>query len=501
MIGSADSVSRSKELLADVCIVGAGAAGITLAHELNRAKASVILLEGGSRGATVESSSIYGAGAAASSRQSSYIRDSRLRYFGGTTNHWGGITHPLSPIDFLERSWMSGSGWPIEYSEVAPYYRRASEIIGIQPFDSSLISDIRTRSPIARALESDAFTCHTYQKKATRFGQEYGPEIKKSRNVLALLDANMTDLNVSRGRRMISSLSVKTFRKNEFIVKAKVYVLACGGMENARILLNSDQAFESGIGNHHGHVGRYFMEHLHGVLGYIALPFDAAQMRIFRQVSPTYLQVSPTDELLAANEILNFSILLEETDRKTLFEKGEIPDIEDLSRSIVEPAGEAEIPTAGTSLYKLHYILENAPHPDNRLRLSAETDFFGKRRILLDFELQEQDVESHAKAFRLLASDFGKRGLGRVNFFGRSALAIDRMGFGGHHIGTTRASSSPRDGVVDGNLKLHGLENLYVLGSSVFRTGGAANPTLTIVALTVRLGDHLKRRFRLGSSQ
>jgi choline dehydrogenase-like flavoprotein len=138
---------------------------------------------------------------------------------------------------------------------------------------------------------------------------------------------------------------------------------------------------------------------------------------------------------------------------------------------------------------------EQTPNPDSRVTLADDTDPLGLRRVRLNWRLTEQERRSFIANIRALGRELAAAGIGRL----RPLLPDDGLwekvvGGGSHHMGTTRISDDPKRGVVDRDCRVHGIDNLYVAGSSVFVTSGSANPTLNILALAYRLVDHLKEQ-------
>jgi choline dehydrogenase-like flavoprotein len=243
----------------DLCIIGSGAAGITIAREFIGSSVRVCLLEAG--GLSIDSevdkrSVIDNVG-------HDYDKDStRLRLFGGSTNHWGGNCLPLQPIDFEKLDWINYSGWPYAYDELEPYYRRAHAVLGLGAFDYDA-----PRLSQALGLERFPFDPSAIETVISRynsvmFGLTFGAELDAAPNVSVVLYAEVTRLNLRDGGDALSTASIVTVAGNEFKVSAKYFVLAAGGIENPRILLLSNHQRPTGLGNHAGFVGRLFQDHI-----------------------------------------------------------------------------------------------------------------------------------------------------------------------------------------------------------------------------------------------
>jgi choline dehydrogenase-like flavoprotein len=282
--------------------------------------------------------------------------------------------------------------------------------------------------------------------------------------------------------------SFRSFDKEgTFTVKAKYFVLCLGGIENPRILLNCQGGISSGIGNQYGIVGRYFGDHLHFTLGEV----------LYKKTPPARLFVGPTTELMDSSKTLNFGLRLEmpeAPDRMLRTIACSTSFTERLVRAMgkrprCEPTG------------LLRIAAEQALNPNSRVELTSAKDRFGIRRVALNWQLSDTDYRTLRVAATEWAKFVAKQDLGRVrldewvlNSDSRLPSIREDEVLGNHHLCTTRMSSSPKEGVVDGNCRVHDLENLYIGGSSVFATGGASNPTYTIVQLALRLADHLNQR-------
>ena len=504
----------------DLCIIGAGAAGITIARELAGLRTQVCLVEAGGLEAEPDVQDIY-AGANVGHRYAD-LDATRLRFFGGTTNHWEGFCAPLAPIDFEVRSWVPYSGWPITRENLDPFYRRAQEIcqLGRYAYGAEVWEDLG-RKP--HDFDPDAVElCFWQQSPPTRFGEVYRTELERARNVKVLLHGNVTNIQPDPGVATIRHVEVRTLDGKRGRVTAKIYVLACGGIENARLLLVSDDVAPGGLGNSHDLVGRFFMDHPHTEPAVVALDDADALFGVYGQHQLKGVPFDPSfcasPVLQEREQVLNSHAFLfrrmeqpagVQAARRLWYEvrQGRVPEdlteqVWTLVRDLDDVAvfgysrivtGERPAPSVETPYLSLRS--EQAPNPTSRVTLGHKRDALGLRRIELDWRLTEVDwrtVEVMAKA---LGAEITRLDLARVRLAdwlldGTAAWPRGMHG-GPHHLGTTRMAADPKAGVVDANSRVHGIDNLYVAGSSVFPTGGCANPTLTIVALALRLADRL----------
>lgn len=475
---------------ADVCIVGAGAAGISMAREFIGTSKRVVVLESGGFEFDKRTQSLYrGENIGLPTFD---VAENRLRYFGGTTNHWAGHCRPLDPIDFERRDWIPHSGWPISRATLEPYYRRAQPICELGEFKYEELDFFVARTGLP-ALELDPSRLQSVvynQSPPTRFGTVYRDEIRASTNTTVYLNANLLSLETTDSGGQIERGRVACIDGPQFVVRARAFVLATGGMENARLLLLS------GLGNRHDLVGRYFTDHIllrPGVDISFSVPginlglyhglHEIAGGRMFSVLAASVTR-------MRRERLSNFRIHLVPLGPKFDRPLGSV--FSGLDRAAL--VGRAV--EQGYGSIALHMVLEPVPNPDSRITLSEERDYFNQRRIAVDWRLQEADLGHAYRALELAALEFGRLGLGRGfgGIFADPGRWPGNLEAGKHHCGTTRMADDPRHGVVNADCRVHGIDNLYVAGSSVFPTIGYANPTLTLVALALRLSDHLMER-------
>src|SRR3989442_12313117 len=239
-------IAGGTELGCDLCIVGAGAAGITIARELADSKLSVLLLESGGLQLDSHTQDLY---SGENSGRPYPIRDSRLRYFGGATNHWWGWCRPLDQIDFEEREGLRHSGWPLSRAELDPYYARAQRICQLGPFryDTAFWAETIGIKPFSLGGRVDSAILQF--SPPTRFGEVYRNDLRRSTNVRVLLNANLVGLELAPGSAVVRRARVATLAGKRFAIRVRQLVLAAGAIENARLLLASNDVQRAGIGN------------------------------------------------------------------------------------------------------------------------------------------------------------------------------------------------------------------------------------------------------------
>ena len=532
MLTDARTLASGTRRQADVCVIGAGAAGITLALELRNSGLDVMVLESGGR---EEDPAHQDLAAGDSVGRPSTTLDSpvrldqmRLRYFGGTTNHWAGFCRPLSPIDFEARDHLAVSGWPFGPEELEPFMARAAEWVRISGPDFSLDTWAPKLGVPTLPLDSDRIESFIYQMTfPTKFGEIYGADLEAADDIEVLLHASVVNLATDDGRR-ITRVDIRTLGGAEIEVAADAYVLAVGGIENARLLLASTDADPAGLGNANDLVGRYFTEHLQVYAGF-ALFEDDASLPGFMGSEVTIesgrhagdrhgakYALGLTDEHVrdAATTGLEIQMLT------SSFPVGGPLHRDGITSSDIGALLRREGEEPRVAAY-LQGLAEQELDAESRVLLGTATDALGMRRVQLDWRYSQADRRRALDNYRVAAEAIGASGLGRVQLVpgGVHADAIDNLvpgefvsvyssspaaidvenfpiGMGFHHMCTTRMAADAAEGVVNSDCRMHEVDNLWVGGSSVFATGGVATPTYTLVALAVRLADHLKEILR-----
>lgn len=495
----------------DICIVGAGPAGISMALEWINSPQKIILLEGGGFEYDEKVQDLYDGQLTG---QFYYpMKSSRLHYFGGTSGHWGGMCSILDEIDFKKRDWVEHSGWPINLIDIEPYYKRAHPILDLGPYEYSLAYwQKKYESLVPLPLDENVIWNKMWQfSPPTRFGTKYKETIVNARNVHLYTYANVTTIRANDNVSSVAELVVKNYAGRTHTIKAKYFVLACCAIQNARLLLASNEQAPAGLGNDHDLVGRYFMEHPEILQTGELWLSDSDTLKLYEMKNNR-----PRAELVVAAKmqkelkLLNGSAsLLPLTIAKKMQPSVKTWSDKDPRKSLnsfnehYEKAHKKKFfqhfSSGSTRSYGLHTRIEQAPNPSSRVVLSQEKDSLGVPRANLHWAMTALDKHTIRKVIELIGQQAGAAGIGRVRLaeFLQDEKDDTMPSFtsgGWHHMGTTRMSDNPRTGVVDANCKVHGINNLYIAGSSCYPTGGAVNPTLTVVALTLRLSDHIKTK-------
>jgi choline dehydrogenase-like flavoprotein len=522
-------------LQTDVCIVGAGAAGITLAIELARAGREVCLLESGDFAPDHDTQALHDLESVGYPPRANYM--SRARYFGGSCNLWAGRSMLLSEFDLSPRPWVPHSGWPIGHAEVARHYPRAAALLRLPGRQQFAIGAHQAgMSDDERRLLDDARltpTVSLWAPAPMRFGATYRRALEKSPRARVVINANLTRIHLNEGGDRVEALSVATLAGQRFKVRARTVVLACGGLENARLLLASCDRQSHGIGNRFDQVGRYFMDHPRAVFGKVRLrpgcrlpalrgfPLPdgkvqvglglSEQMQRRERLLNHYLTVEAEvsgyarQSYQSSVEIMKILLRRGHAGRRWELGKaalGALPNMVYLltpKEILPHPvyrwcwlARQALPRKPRPESLVVVYFCEQPPDPASRVQLCPEVDRLGVNRLVLDWRIDGAVSGSILRLQQLLAERLEQTGLGRLENPESEPTFTDAS----HHMGTTRMSDDPRSGVVDRHCRVHGVDNLYVAGSSVFPCAGHANPTLTVVALALRLAQHLEHRAR-----
>lgn len=476
---------KSREVRYDACIAGSGFAGITIARELAAKGRKVVLLEAGGDDWSDESQNIY-EGQTVEGDGLEYwggLETCRLRYFGGTSNHWAGLCIPFDAVDFEQREIYDFPNWPFEKSEFDQFFDRAADIIDITGKSFAPPKNDRWKSSKLRLIGR-------VKSPPTRLKEKYFAEISANdSNIDLILNCNLVDIRLTSNLAHVEKIITKNYRGQEFSFTANRFVIACGAVENARLLLNCDSQIPTGIGNHSDLVGRCFMEHLNVPMGrFVGDP------TFWRGGSKGF---KPTRDFIISQRIGNSSLSLDSDSNPQTYGRLRVlkrivrdavcssDTLTNLSRAIsnVNCPGDGQIST----------LCEQVPNRNSRVTLGREKDALGLRRVILNWQINNQDRKTIRTLAMTLATELARQDLGRVQL---QDFILDKgsdISIGGHchQMGTTRMSENSRYGVVDRNSRVHGMDNLYIAGSSIYPTGGGNNPTLAIVQLSLRLADHL----------
>lgn len=521
MISDLDQHPDGKEWDTDLCIIGGGAAGMALAMEFIGKPVRVLLLESGSWEHEANTQALYDS--VITGLPFSGVHTGRFRVMGGSTTRWAGQSLPLDPLDFESRPWVAHSGWPIRFEALRPFYDRANRFMLVDTlnYHSDLFKLLRVTPP---DFEPEKLVYH-FSKWSLQpdLRRVYRRDLERAENIHTLLHANVTDLILRAGGDHLEFATIASLQGGRGVVRARDFVLCVGGVETARLLLACRTQRTYGLGNENDLVGRYFQDHPATQLGVIESekPDQIQEVfNLFHRGQRKYsIRFSLAQAFQRQHRLLNASasIMFDpgvDTAYEILRQTYHRVRTRQFNREFVYAAAKClskwrEIARPLWTLlvrrrtyvpdatFNLSLMMEQEPCAESRVKLSEQRDALGMPRSEIHWRLTEATLRT-AQAFARLADEqFRRAVLGQVRFANWVSNAENdwRLHFTdqNHHIGTARMSDSPTSGVVNTNCRLHSVKNLYVASCAVFPTGGHSNPTLTMLALTKRLADHLKQ--------
>jgi choline dehydrogenase-like flavoprotein len=555
MIQDARTIPENTSLEADLCVLGGGAAGIAVTLEYLKSGRSVILVPGGGPNQTADCIDLY-RGTVTPGGSHEPLEENRIRMWGGTTTVWGGRCVPFDPIDFEQRPWIPDSGWPIKHEDLKDHVARANQLseAGVADFDARSVFP-STQAEILKGFDDKRIVSWPLERWSTPtdYSKRYRKEIETAGNVRVLLHAHGIHLQMDAAGKKVSHVVAACDPARRFMIRAGTVVLACGALENARLLLASKDVLPDGIGNKHDLVGRYYQSHRFGVCGCAVLkdpnkdfiyefekddedvycrrrfwltPDAQQEHRINNVVGFFFRNVSGSSE--HRNAMVSVIMLVKTVlggakkgPRRLLgilrAQRKELADhlwivITDGPGIFVQLGAVAYtrffqkrrlpmiLPPRKANRFPLFYQTEHAPLRESRVLLDESSrDDFGMPRLEARIHFSAVDHETIRTFVGIFKERIESAGLGTFEISKEEQAALDNpesqsFNSNSHNIGTTRMAEDPEHGVVDADCKVFDVDNLYVAGSSVFPTSSHANPTLLIIALALRLADHLKTR-------
>lgn len=537
---------------ADICIIGSGPAGFSIALELLKSRKKIIMLTGGGYHESASAQDLH-KGFIDYLTHHEPLEENRRRVFGGASTAWGGRCIPLDPTDFQKRSWIPFSGWPITFEELKPYYVKASNYLksGKFHYDAPAALNKGIVNEIINGIDNEDIVSYKLERWSTpvNFVKDYSALLEKNDLIQVILSAHLISFDTQDGKS-IHSVRAR-IGNSDFFIRANTFILACGGIENPRLLLASKSQFHpTGLGNKNDLVGRFYMSHFFGT--YASLMPNNREEIIYdfeKDKEGVYFRRRwwITQKAQSENEIGNAIFFLHKVNDQTghrdvlfsivfiikfLISLVSLKSIRSIKAKWLKSKDDVFIhfktvlkeawvelpaiikiaikrfqkrrlpfvlPNVNSEKLGLYFQTEHMPNPNSRIFLDEKkVDALGIPRAVVHIEFNEMDKKTIKAAHNIFMNQYVKANAGDFSF-SESGLdefinqKIDSFNSSAHHLGTTRMSDDPLKGVVDRNCLVHGLTNLYVAGSSVFPTGGHVNPTLTIVALAIRLGEHLNQ--------
>jgi choline dehydrogenase-like flavoprotein len=543
---------------ADVVIVGAGPAGIALGLKTAAAGLRTVLIESGGERRQDFPQTLAETPHFDPSRHAP-MTDATRRQVGGASVIWGGRIVPYDPVDFDHRPHIAGSDWPVTFEAVEPYFAEASRLCfsGEPVFSSREIPSLRGETLVPGLPDGDVLTTSLERwSLPTNFGREYRSALKSTPGLRLVTELTAVEVLTSTDGRQVEAIRARRPDGGEEMLRARSYVLACGGLETTRLLLASDRHHRQGLGNHSDKLGRFYMGHISGKIANVQFTTDPSRTRYGYSRDPegvylrhrfsisresqhrerlpnvvAWLANPPIADPAHGSGVLSFAYLalsspvfgkyfVADAIRKANVGSGGRKNtwkhVANMLRDA--PATAAFVPTFGvqrfmrrrrvpgffvrsrSNCYPLHYHGEQVPNPESRVTLAEESDQLGLRKLLIDLRYSEQDVDGVLKAHEIWDDHLRRHGCGYLEYTvaDRAAAVWEQAADGFHQAGTTRMSAHPDDGVVDSDLRVHGVGNLYVASGSVLPTSSQANTTFMIVVFALRLADHLAQAIPWG---
>jgi choline dehydrogenase-like flavoprotein len=506
-------------LQADVVVIGSGPTGITVAEALAGSGRHVLLVEAAGRHHTrADDDTLDGDG----SGQPFPLVKSRHRGFGGTSTHWTPATglrvRPLDEIDFGASPCRPNDSWPFTADDLRPFYERAYRSIGLQPRnDQARWFGDTSPTPLAWAggpqlamFQFAPHDCFTRRYRA----------VHESTSIDLALHGTVVGLGLAADGTTVERAEIATTVGGRCFAVGAVFVVACGAIENSRLLLASPGRDGRGLGNEHDNVGRYFMDHLSVDTGVLDADgqhrIDAAPFREGRTADGRFQPMLWLgDDLIRREGIPNAAFWVDEWDplylsrgvgaarlaRQAVYGRPRRRLAPHLARAVrhspdlIRYAAHRAVRRPDRGLVGMRILTEQVPNRDSRIRLSPRRDSVGLPRVDVEWKVTSADLDVVNVHQQLLAKQLSDRGVAVLtDLFDRDSHPSPIMS-NFHHLGGTRMHRDPRHGVVDADCRVHGTANVFVAGGSVFPTGGYLNPTLTMLALAFRTADAISRRW------
>jgi choline dehydrogenase-like flavoprotein len=555
----ATTLPADAKLDADVAIVGAGPAGITLALELAQAGHSVALIESGSDSFDAD---VQRLGDAATEEDPAHMpmSEATRRQIGGASNIWGGRCVPFDPIDFQARQVTGNAHWPVSYEEIQRYYKRACEwcLCGSEDiFDARELPQLAERSLIPGWPEGDLrSTTLERWSLPTNFRRQYLRRLTESPLITLTTKLTCSEILVGEDGYSVRHMVGQTLAGDCATIRAARYALACGGLEATRLLFASKRVHSRGIGNHSGHLGRWYMAHIEARIARVRFATPAKDTIYGYERDPEGVYVRRrftfSPEFQLEHELPNAAMWLENPEigdpanrngplsfiylmlvsplGRLLVSEGIrkhqlgntrlISKRAHLANILRSPAATAKFALAlgygrfikrgrklpgffianSANVYPLLYQSEHLPHHASHVAPIAQRDALGMPRLRPHMHIDRRDIDGVLRSHEHFDRYLRRHGIGRLEYLvdigDREKAIRDRFFYGCHQSGTTRMSTRSEDGVLDGDLAVHGFTDLFLASSSAFVTSSQANSTFTIVAFALRLADHLEHSLR-----
>lgn len=501
---------------ADICIVGGGAAGIVLALELERRGFKILLLEAGGLKYEPRSQAMY-SGEIGDLPFEGLI-NGRFRGLGGTTNDWGGQIAEIDDYVFSRRDWLNGGEWPFTKEHLKAYYERAGAYEGLNR-QVEIEEPLSSLRKLIRNSELKVDVTSFCPK--LNFYRLFEHDLVVSENILVVYHANVCEFVLDATDQNVSRVKCRSTTGRSAFFQASSFVLTVGGIETSRLLLQPRKETPFPW-QRHGQLGVHFQDHVvvksavfHGsfrdagyLFGYFAKDgvkfHPKLRMKPARQSALRVLDAAGTiSPILDGGDRLAKAFNTVRLARKRKFDQISLRDAYVLLKALPEllwhrsPFASRGFGASKASAFQLWVHTEQRPDSASRITLTEKTDELGLYVPKVDWKVDELELRTVQCFTDDVSAAFAANGFPELT---TNPVVANRETIGDqvldsmHHMGGARMASSQRDGVVDENLRVMGTDNFFVCSSAVFPSAGFSNPTHTVLALAIRLSDHLYQK-------
>jgi choline dehydrogenase-like flavoprotein len=520
MLIDLDQEVAGRSFRSDVCVLGAGIAGLVLAHKLAARGVKVHLLEGGGLEPEPRSQALFDAEIAGD--RYTGASDGRSRVFGGTSTQWGGQLLPYTGDVFSPHPGMPSHPWPISAAEIEPYSSEVLEIMGVNalPFDSDLLAALG-RPPVKLNEEIRLRFSKWAPFTRRNLANSLGRQCIAHPNVTVFTHANAMSVALDDSSERAASVTAKNYAGVTYTFVADHFCVCLGTIESSRLLLASTGPNGIAVGNHFDQIGRYFHDHLSLRAAVFGGP---ARDRLLRKLGPFYVEgTSHTCKLEASDELrirmglpaAMAHIVIDEPPHsgvaavRNLLKSVQQGKLSEAIQSNIVAAMHGILDIASllwqSRIHRrravnrrarvyLNIDLEQVPRADDRIRLSETRDALGQRKPIVEWRIDQQECDTARRFAQIVRAELERLHLAPLAWMTgvlEAGPLPTAMSDTFHPMGGLRMGNHPQSSVVDPNLKLHGVANLHIASCAVFPGGGSSNPTFTLMALTLRLADRL----------
>jgi len=517
------------QFVPDICVVGAGIAGLTLVSALRQSGLKVLMLEGGGLLHEPRSQSLFESEMDFAGEVNIGVGNGRFRVFGGSGTRWDGVLIPLATHELSSRTTINGIGWPINNAELAPYFDRLDTMLGLKGsrFDESCYQ-VAGRATPTLAADDDTLSVRVSKMLPWHkrdIGRFLGPSLNKDPDVVVLYHANAVELVRGERRDVVTGVRVRSYTGREQVFTARHFIIAAGSIESVRLLLVSYSLHPDGMGDRWKLLGCGFNDHVVLRAGTVTTDSGSRLRQVARGFyigdvmhTPRFQlsqQAQAEEDCLSGYANVYFEAAPESafTKIRTVLDDYQARGVRALRRSpywtllrgtpdLVSGFLARSVlglqPISSRSTPTIYLVAEQPSRGDARIRIAEGYDAVGMPRLALAWQVGDAELRTLTVVGRRLEALLLRNRIGAVTWFDeafdpKEGARPDRVVDQYHHAGVARMSASASDGVVDADCRVHGMQNLYLASAAVFPSGGCSNPTFTIMALALRLAEHLQR--------